>query len=81
MTDSGTHGLYDGYVMGGCMGCHGNAQFPRKPDKDTGTGPSIFNFLTTAETLTGQGFTPDPRDITHDQLVKRARPYMRPYTK
>ncbi|HYI00041.1 hypothetical protein [Hyalangium sp.] len=56
-------------VMGGCMGCHGNAQYPRalvprEPGGELGyqgTGPTIFNFLTNEGTLSGAGFEVDVR--------------------
>ncbi|RKH19246.1 hypothetical protein D7X74_07460 [Corallococcus sp. CA047B] len=51
---------YDTVVMGGCMGCHGNAQYPRDPNNNE-LGPTIFNFLTSEDTLSGKGFGVDVR--------------------
>lgn len=69
-------GLQDtGLVMGGCMGCHGNAQYPRDPK--TGIGPSIFNFLITSDTLSGQGFSAEARNETPEELRAQALKYMR----
>lgn len=52
-------------VMGGCMGCHGNARLPR------GSGPSLFNFLISSETLGGSGFGADARDDAPAELIQR----------
>lgn len=52
-------------VMGGCMGCHGNARLPR------GTGPSLFSFLISGETLGGSGFGADARDDAPAELIQR----------
>jgi hypothetical protein len=64
---------YNTVVMGGCMGCHGNAQYPRSND-GTGTGPTIFNFLTSEETLSGAGFEVDvrPTRIGHPRTSTQA---------
>lgn len=60
-------------VMGGCMGCHGNAQYPRDAN---GTGPSIFNFLITSDTMTGKGFSADERNEPPGELRKRILEYL-----
>jgi hypothetical protein len=62
-------------VMGGCMGCHGNAQYPRDPN--TGDGPSIFNFLITADTLSGKGFSAEAQNESPEELRAQALKYMR----
>ncbi|WP_064747606.1 hypothetical protein [Lysobacter antibioticus] len=64
----------DQLVMGGCMGCHGNAQYPR--DKDTGLGPSIFSFLINKDTMTGQGFSADVRNEDPSELRKKRLEYL-----
>lgn len=52
-------------VMGGCMGCHGNARLPR------GSGPSLFNFLISDDTLAGKGFGADARNDPPEELIQR----------
>ncbi|QWF16618.1 hypothetical protein [Lysobacter capsici] len=64
----------DQLVMGGCMGCHGNAQYPR--DKTTGKGPSIFSFLINQGTLTGQGFSADVRNESSAELSAKRLEYL-----
>ncbi|MBX9400610.1 hypothetical protein K4L06_04750 [Lysobacter sp. BMK333-48F3] len=64
----------DQLVMGGCMGCHGNAQYPR--DKDTGLGPSIFSFLINQDTMTGQGFSADVRNESPEALRAKRLEYL-----
>ncbi|MFE8605465.1 hypothetical protein [Archangium violaceum] len=63
-------------VMGGCMGCHGNAQYPRA-NGETGTGPTIFNFLTTQDTLSGKGFEVEVRPTSIAEVRKRTQVYMK----
>ncbi|QWP77151.1 hypothetical protein J5226_01730 [Lysobacter sp. K5869] len=63
----------DQLVMGGCMGCHGNAQYPRGTD---GKGPSIFSFLINKDTLTGQGFSADVRNESSAELSKKRLEYL-----
>lgn len=63
----------DQLVMGGCMGCHGNAQYPRN---DKGSGPSIFSFLINKETMGGQGFSADVRNERPEELSKRRLEYL-----
>ncbi|ALN65263.1 hypothetical protein GLA29479_4427 [Lysobacter antibioticus] len=61
----------DKVVMGGCMGCHGNAQYPRD-NGETGPGPSIFSFLINLDTMSGKGFSADERNESPTKLgVKR----------
>ena len=57
-------------VMGGCMGCHGNARYPR------GSGPSLFSFLISKDTMSGKGFDVDLRNESPDVLLSRARKYL-----
>ncbi|WP_437927367.1 hypothetical protein WMF37_51510 [Sorangium sp. So ce291] len=65
-------------VMGGCMGCHGNAQYSLdKNGKAQATGPTIFNFLTKPETLTGQGFAADVRPQNSSEVKPRTRAYIK----
>lgn len=63
----------DKLVMGGCMGCHGNAQYPRSAD---GSGPSIFSFLINKDTLGGQGFSADVRNESSGELSKKGLEYL-----
>jgi len=63
----------DQLVMGGCMGCHGNAQYPR--DKN-GQGPSIFSFLINSSTMGGQGFSADERNESPTQLSVKGLEYL-----
>jgi hypothetical protein len=63
----------DTQVMGGCMGCHGNAQYPRDAD---GKGPSIFSFLINQDTMTGKGFSADERNEPPAELSKKALEYL-----
>lgn len=65
----------DKLVMGGCMGCHGNAQYPRD---STGQGPSIFSFLISHDTMTGKGFSADLRNEPPENLRKKRLEYL-PY--
>jgi hypothetical protein len=60
-------------VMGGCMGCHGNAQYPRDAD---GKGPSIFSFLISQDTMTGAGFSADERNEPPGELSTKALEYL-----
>jgi hypothetical protein len=62
----------DTLVMGGCMGCHGNAQYPRDAN---GKGPSIFNFLISADTMTGSGFSADERNEPPGGLRRKVLEY------
>ncbi|MGN7918212.1 hypothetical protein [Lysobacter sp. 22409] len=64
----------DQLVMGGCMGCHGNAQYPR--DKVTGQGPSIFSFLIDGNTMGGQGFSADVRNESAAELSAKRLEYL-----
>ncbi|MFD0320850.1 hypothetical protein [Lysobacter gummosus] len=63
----------DQLVMGGCMGCHGNAQYPR--DKE-GKGPSIFSFLINGDTMGGQGFSADERNESPGELSAKRLEYL-----
>ncbi|WP_233262102.1 hypothetical protein [Vitiosangium sp. GDMCC 1.1324] len=63
-------------VMGGCMGCHGNAQYPRARGEE-GPGPTIFNFLTTEDTLSGRGFKVDVRPTSLGEVRTRAQVYIK----
>jgi hypothetical protein len=75
---------YNTVVMGGCMGCHGNAQYPRalvprKPGEEPGyqgSGPTIFNFLTNEGTLSGAGFEVDVRPTGVGQQRTSTRVYI-----
>ncbi|MGO4261063.1 hypothetical protein [Lysobacter sp. TAB13] len=63
----------DQLVMGGCMGCHGNAQYPRDEE---GKGPSIFSFLINKDTMGGQGFSADERNESPGQLSAKRLEYL-----
>ena len=63
----------DQLVMGGCMGCHGNAQYPRDQE---GKGPSIFSFLINQDTMEGQGFSADERNESPAELSAKALEYL-----
>lgn len=63
-------------VMGGCMGCHGNAQYPRDAN---GKGPTIFNFLISADTMTGSGFSADERNEPPGGLRRKILEYLPGY--
>ncbi|ADO73288.1 hypothetical protein [Stigmatella aurantiaca] len=74
-------GLADSYntvVMGGCMGCHGNAQYPRPQDAQgkEKPGPTIFNFLTSEDTLSGKGFEVDVRATRAGEPRANTRVYI-----
>jgi hypothetical protein len=68
-------------VMGGCMGCHGNAQYPS--DKEGVPIPgvahkSIFNFLIGySTTMRGTGFSADARNESPADVKAKASKYMR----
>ncbi|WP_051884294.1 hypothetical protein [Lysobacter antibioticus] len=64
----------DQLVMGGCMGCHGNAQYPR--DKVSGKGPSIFSFLIDGNTMSGKGFSADVRNESAAELSAKRLEYL-----
>lgn len=64
----------DKLVMGGCMGCHGNAQYPR--DKVSGQGPSIFSFLINEDTMGGKGFSADERNESPAELSAKRLEYL-----
>lgn len=58
-------------VMGGCMGCHGNATYD-----NNGTTTSIFNFLISKENLLGQGgFEADEVDASAEAFLRRSEQY------
>ncbi|MBT2748697.1 MULTISPECIES: hypothetical protein [unclassified Lysobacter] len=63
----------DQLVMGGCMGCHGNAQYPRNEE---GKGPSIFSFLINRDTMAGQGFSADERNESATKLSAKGLEYL-----
>lgn len=63
----------DQLVMGGCMGCHGNAQYPRDTN---GSGPSIFSFLINADTMGGKGFSADERNESPTELSAKRLEYL-----
>lgn len=65
----------DQLVMGGCMGCHGNAQYPRD-NGETGSGPSIFSFLINYDTMRGKGFSADERNESPTELGEKRLEYL-----
>ncbi|OHU89144.1 MULTISPECIES: hypothetical protein [Pseudoalteromonas] len=68
-----SHGDQNSIVMGGCMGCHGQAKYTNKD----GTTSSIFSFLISQPNLEGNGgFTADPFDQTGVSLSTAAQKYM-----
>ena len=80
----GLEGDNNKVVMGGCMGCHGNAQYPRNkyidassPWTTDGLGPTIFNFLTNADTLPGKGFAVEVRPSSVAQVRTRTQVYIK----
>jgi len=67
-------------VMGGCMGCHGNARYPT--DKEgvalDPSASSTFNFLINySTTMQGTGFSADTRNEPPEELKAKASKYMR----
>ncbi|GAB4185735.1 MAG: hypothetical protein Tsb002_09750 [Wenzhouxiangellaceae bacterium] len=61
-------------VMGGCMGCHGQAKYPTGESNQQ---RSIFSFLITQDNLLGNGgFEADELNESDSELLTKSRMYM-----